>query len=111
MVEAGDQVLIDPMYSFTVDVQVYHPATTYVQGRPGWLLTEGAKLVELPAAFDRYAGHLLQATPKEEGPDTVPVDQLVLGRGNALVLPPGAFELRIIDCQGTLRGKAQLRVK
>jgi hypothetical protein len=105
------QVLIDPMLTDYLDVQVYHPITTYTKGRPGWLITEGVRLVELPQAFARYPGYLLQAAPAKESHDTVPVDQFVIGTGDALVLPPGSYELRIIDCQGALRGKAQLRVK
>jgi hypothetical protein len=110
-VDAQEQVLLDPAGLMTVDVQVYHPVTAYVKGRPGWLFTGGIVPVALPEAFAAYGGYLLQATPQGELPNTVPVDQVVIGKGDALALPPGAYELRLIDCEGTLRGTAELRVK
>ncbi len=65
----------------------------------------------LPEAFAAYKGYLLQATPEGELPDTVPVDQIVIGKNDTLALPPGTYELRLIDCEGTLRGTAALRLK
>jgi hypothetical protein len=110
-VDAKEQVLVDPLMSSLVDVQVYHPVTAYVKGRPGWLFTQGIVPVALPQAFAAYTGFLLQATPAGELPATVPVDQLVIGKGDALALSPGTYELRLIDCEGTLRATSQLRLK
>ncbi len=110
-VDAKEQVLVDPVRSMLVDMQVHHPVTTYVKGRPDWLFIQGVAPVALPKAFASYRGYLLQATPRGELPNTVPVDQLVIGKGEALAVPPGTYELRLIDCNGTLRGKAELRVE
>lgn len=105
------QVLIDPIRSNTVDVQVYLPITKYEKGIPEWLLSGNSKLYELPPTFEAYDGHLLQAVPLEERVDAIPVDQFVMGpERRSLLLPPGDYQLRIIDCQGTLVGVSEVKI-
>lgn len=83
LVDANNQPVVDFINSFGIDVQVYHPTTNYIQGRPDWQLAENSTLISLPTTWkENYAGYLLQATPEGERPDAVPADQIVIDHEN-----------------------------
>jgi hypothetical protein len=94
-----------------VDVEVYHPRTTYIKGRPSWLLSEEYRLYDLSPEILTFKGNLIQATIQNEDPLSVPVDQIVIKEGNALILKKGNYSLHIIDCNGSLIGEATLKVR
>jgi hypothetical protein len=100
--------LVDPINEIGIDAQVYHPKTTYIHGRPSWLLTKGHKAYELSKELKEFSGHLVQVVITNEDSLSVPVDQVVVEKDIALILKPGSYTLRIIDCKGTLIGKATL---
>ena len=105
----NDQTLIDLVNTMLVDIQVYHPRTEYVDGRPSWLLDADKRRYELPKEFEDYEGHLLQVVPLGENTDAIPVDQFVItSEKKLLILPPGEYTLRVIDCEGTLVGKSDM---
>lgn len=99
--------LVDPAAG--VDVQVYHPRTTYISGRPSWLLRGDNQVYNLSKEILEFKGNLLQAIIPTEDQSNVPIDQIIIGKGNALVLKPGNYLLRIIDCNGSLIAEATLK--
>ena len=106
------QVLMDPLTALKTDIQVYHPPTQYEAGAPTWLLAEDMNWYELPPTFNAYYGHLLQAVPLGERTDAVPVDQFVISaERKSLLLSPGSYQLRIVDCSGTLVGTSELVIE
>jgi hypothetical protein len=63
----------------------------------------------LTEEFENFSGHLLQAVITNEDSLSVPVDQVIIEKDIALILKPGNYSLRIIDCKGTLIGEATLK--
>jgi hypothetical protein len=96
------QVIVDPITNMGIDMQVYHPATRFVQGRPQWIIKEGIKQVFLPQEMKKYIGYLIQATPENESKEAIPVDQFILSEDKPLLLRPGKYIIRIINCEGEL---------
>jgi hypothetical protein len=92
-----------------IDVQVYHPRTSYRHGRPSWLLKDGNKLYDLSPEILSFKGNLIQAIIQNEGPLSVPADQIIIKEDHALILKTGNYSLRIIDCNGSLIGEATLK--
>ena len=65
-----------------VDVQVVHPATRMVHGRPSWLETMGRHPVQPgPGLVPKSGRSLVQVFLANEGTDAIPVDQAVLEPG------------------------------
>jgi len=92
-----------------VDLQVFHPPVTLVDGRPDWMTREGhRKPVEIPPELEPKDGRVLvQAFLASESDDAVPVDQVVLLAGEptpVLLLPEsqsgGGFRLVVQDEKG-----------
>jgi hypothetical protein len=87
-----------------VDLQVFHPRTPMVEGRPGWRFGDGFKPYRIPPGFvpgDRRV--LVQAFAEAEPDDAVPVDQVLVEAGAevpALALPPGWYRLVLQDEAG-----------
>lgn len=98
--------LVDPINAAGIDVQVYHPKTTYICQRPSWLVKDGYQLYKLNQKILEFKGNLLQAVVPSEEKLSVPVDQIIIKEGSALILMPGIYRLRIIDCNGTLIAEA-----
>jgi hypothetical protein len=75
----------------SVDLQVVHPRTTLVAGRPQWLEGMGRKPSPIPQALLPTAGtRLVQAFVEREGDDAIAVDQALVAPGTAapaLMLP------------------------
>lgn len=76
-----------------VDLQVVHPRVGPVEGRPGWLLTDGRAPRPAPARFRPVRGvTLVRAYRPGDAPDAVPLDQVLWragGRRPFLILPRG----------------------
>ena len=108
-----NKVLVDPINSISgIDIQVYHPVTKYFNNRPIWLLTKNKKIILLPKEFDEYFGFLIQAVKKGENYFAVPLDQFVISsEKKSLFLENGQYELRLIDCKGTLVAKSEVDVR
>lgn len=65
-----------------IDLQVIHPATRLVHGRPVWLARIGRKPVDIPRALLPATGRrLVQAFAADAPPDAVPLDQVVVRAG------------------------------
>ncbi|NEU07268.1 hypothetical protein GZH53_02985 [Flavihumibacter sp. R14] len=106
----NEDILVDPIKMTSIDMQVYHPLTSYIKGRPDWLLKTGAKLYDLPDEYRQYRGYLLQAFKYGEAESAVPVDQIIIDAEKALVLKPGNYVLKLTDRKGALAGTASLQI-
>jgi hypothetical protein len=78
---AGRPLLLG-QYRDAVDLQVIHPVTRVVHGRPDWLETMGRRPVRPAQSLVPETGRsLVQAFIAAEKDDAVPVDQVVLTAG------------------------------
>ena len=96
-----------------VDIEILHPKTVYINGRPDWMYRDGLrKTVEVDK--NRIADYpvMISAVPMGEF-DSVPVDRIELKHQYdtkaALVLAPGAYRIEIYD--GTNVTELELEVK
>lgn len=103
--------LVDPLSYGGIDLQVYHPPTTFIYGRPSWLLRPPYRIVPLPKDFFRFVGQLVEVKNKEEVRHSIPVDRTIIRSGVGLVLPAGEYKIGIIDCDGSLIAECNLSVK
>jgi hypothetical protein len=110
-IDKNDKFLVDPVNRTSIDIQVYHPKTQFKLGRPIWLAREGYGFYSLPQAFEKYSGHLLQVSRLASEKSEIPVDQIIIDNKTGLSLRSGDYELRIIDCRGTLKGVSSVTVK
>ncbi len=98
------------------DLVVFHPRDSEQDGRPRWLRMGGyrraVKVAGLPAA-PRDGSLLVQAFAKgEDASVAVPVDQVEYGPAQPrphLLLPKGAYTVRVVDASG--KSKHEVRVK
>jgi hypothetical protein len=112
-------VFFDPKgkpFGESFDMQVFFPRTTFVQGRPDWLLREmDRRLVPLPTKLVKNQGlQLAQAFGAGEPVTAVPVDQVLIRPGDpvpALALPNGRFWVRVIDVDGKESGREEIQVR
>jgi hypothetical protein len=105
LLSRGGKPLVTGEYAGAVDLQVFHPPTRLVRGRPDWLAgPSGRRPAEIPAEIDAKRGPILvQAFFDAEGDDAVPADQVVLRPGEArpvLVLRPGRYRIVAQDERG-----------
>jgi hypothetical protein len=95
----GDRPVTVGQYADAVDLQVYHPATRMVKGRPDWLAAMGRKPMAIPAGFVPQKGErLVQAFVASETDDAIPVDQVLLRAGDDVpsLMVPGDRPLRLV---------------
>jgi hypothetical protein len=97
-----------------VDMQVFTPPASLVDGRPLWLFTRLARrrvrIARLPDGARDGRQYLVQAFVSGERPDAIPFDQVVTTGGPVtLALQPGHYEIRVIGPQGEI-GHSDLRV-
>lgn len=69
-----------------------------------------ARQIPLPPEFSAFEGSLIQALHQHDTQTAVPVDQFIIAKGRALMLPEGNYNLRIVNCEGNLIGTAQVEV-
>jgi hypothetical protein len=78
-------------YAHAVDLQVFHPRTDLVHGRPGWLRRMGRTAQPIPSGLLPSKGRrLIQAFLPEEGEGAIPIDQVLVEAGKPvpfLMLP------------------------
>jgi hypothetical protein len=105
-----------PYHRGGTDVAVFFPRTTYVCGRPDWLVRElGRRPTDLPASLVKGNTMLLaQAFYPGEPPTAIPVDQIALMPGDPLpqlMLPNGKFDVRVINPTGAVVGRATVTTR
>ena len=86
--------------SGTFDLVVVHPAARFDRGRPAWRRRAGDRPVAIPASLYPAKGwRVVEARPVGEPVTSVPMDRVAIRRGEdiALMLPPGRYQLRVID--------------
>ncbi|MFL5561000.1 MAG: TPR end-of-group domain-containing protein [Gemmatimonadaceae bacterium] len=99
-----------------VDMQVFTPPDSLVDGRPGWLFTRlgrrRVQIARLPDGTRKGGGpYLVQAFVRGERPDAIPFDQAVTTGGPiTLALEPGRYEIHVIGADGEI-GHSELRVR
>jgi hypothetical protein len=80
----------------SVDAYVYHPRTTYVQGRPDWLLTAGRQLVAVASKIKVPYPCQVLAYVAGEPAEAVPADVIEMvspAEATALALLPGRYRV------------------
>ncbi len=107
----GEKPLVDPINYAGIDVQVYHPPTKFIKGRPTWRLRTSYQLVELPPGFEKFNGCLIQALRAEDRSDAIPIDQTIVYPDVGLVLQPGNYNIRVINGEGVLIATCRLEVE
>lgn len=95
-------------YANKVDMQVFHPRTKLINGRPDWLRLGGYRRpFALKDAWLPSAGRcLLQAFVESEPNDAIAMDQIVItekSRDGCLLLPSGVYRIMIQDEEGRSR--------
>lgn len=103
----GGKPLVVGHYAGLVDLQVVHPRTTRIAGRPDWLAAMGRTPTPIPVGLLPTQGtRLVQAFIASEGEDTIPIDQTLVTAGKtppALMLPSsgtGAIRYAVQDLTG-----------
>ncbi|HVA45893.1 MAG TPA: hypothetical protein VNH11_05850 [Pirellulales bacterium] len=89
----------------SVDMQVLHPPTKIIEGRPDWLVTAtGRVAVSIPDEVRAESVRMLvQAFIQHESDDAIPFDQALLMPGEPrpkLLLKPGEYRMVIQDERG-----------
>ncbi len=107
--------LVGGHYAGKVDMQVFHPATKLVRGRPDWLKSlPGRNAVEIPSEIAAMKTRVLvQAYLAIETEDAVPVDQVILHPDSpapVLILPDGEFRLVVQDESGNSKTERSITV-
>lgn len=88
---AGSKPLVIGDYRGAVDLQVVHPPTQRIDGRPDWLAAMNRTPTAIPARLlPKRGSRLIQAFLAREGEDAIPIDQVLVSAGNPppmLMLP------------------------
>jgi hypothetical protein len=98
------------------DLTVFHPRTTYQNGRPTWLTSEaGRRPYTLPKKVCGPARNcLVQARLTTESDAAIAIDQIEVTAGQALpatlMLPVGEFNIDVQDAAGTQLRRSKARV-
>ncbi|MDQ1232186.1 hypothetical protein [Sphingomonas sp. SORGH_AS_0879] len=95
----GEHPMTVGQYAGAVDLQVYHPETRMVKGRPDWLAAMNRRPMVIPAGFVPQKGErLVQAFIAGESDDAIPLDQVLLRAGEDVpsLLVPGDKPLRLV---------------
>lgn len=100
---------LSPLGLSTVDIQVYHPPTKFVHGRPDWFIKDKT-FITLPKEILQMKGKLLSVIKKGEPKEAVAVDQFVIDDEKQLLLHPGQYVARIIDCKGEILLNYSLKI-
>lgn len=104
------KVLVEPVNNGSIDIQIYHPPTNFIKGRPDWLMSDSKVRIPLPEKIKEYKGFLIQALLMNESNDAIPLDKFVINNEKELILPTGRFKIQIINCEGALIKEFQLEV-
>lgn len=88
----------EPPGSF--DLVIDHPEARFEGARPFWRKQAGDQLVAIASGLTPLTGwRVIEARPVGEPATSVPIDRVAIRRGEnvKLLLPPGRYNLRIID--------------
>ncbi len=116
LVRPDGAAYVEPNYLGIVDIEVIHPRTKYIHGKPDWLIDAGREMVLIPKEFylsKRYP-LLIQAKYVNESERAVPIDQIVVRSGEgsyALALPKGSYEIRLMNEEGVVLKKMSKTVE
>ncbi len=99
VLDSLNKPILDPIRSNFYDIQVYHPRTKFVNGRPDWQI-KNKRFIKLPSNLDNWIGHLVSVIKDNESIDAVPVDQFVYDGNKQLLLSAGKYKVRILNCKG-----------
>lgn len=96
--------LVVGKYAGAIDLQVAHPGTVRINGRPDWLSALGRTPVAIPATLlPKNGTRLVQAFIASEDKDAIPVDQVLVSAGESvpkLMLPGAPVRYAIQDPAG-----------
>ncbi len=104
---SNNKIWVHKEFQGRYDMQVFHPRTIYIHGRPNWLSLNGSRTpyflqdVNINGKFP----YLVSAYIKNEGVAAVPIDQLILSNPNshkALMLPKKDLIVIIRDKSGKI---------
>lgn len=102
-VNMSGESLVDPVNSSGIDIQVYHPKTVYIHGRPHWLKNDSNEYYQLPKDYMEYEGCLIQIKKTEENQDAIPVDRFIVGKqSKAIIVDKGQYNIELFDCEGKI---------
>jgi hypothetical protein len=92
-------------FAGSVDMQVLHPATKVIDGRPDWLVSAtGRVAVSIPDEVRADSARILvQAFIQHESEDAIPFDLVILTPGEPrpkLFLKPGEYRIVVQDERG-----------
>jgi len=87
------------------DVRLFHPRTTYINGRPDWLLMQGEREIYMLRSDSISIDYpiLVKAFHKNEGDKAVPADVIEIkdiADQKAMVLPKGEYDLLLKNLEG-----------
>lgn len=93
--------LVYGQYGGAVDLQVVHPRTTCISGRPGWLMGLGRRPKAIPRRLlPQSKRRLVQAFAKNAPSNAVPLDQVIVEAGGhppSLMLPDQPVRYQVQD--------------
>jgi hypothetical protein len=98
------------------DVFVFHPRTKFIHGRPDWQLFNGLKTPYFLKNINTTGEfpYLISAHIKNEDPNAVPIDQIMIADQNSnnkpLFLPKGEFIIKIRDKSGKLVEESEVMI-
>jgi len=102
VIDSNISPILAPLVKGNIDLQIYHPRTQYINDRPSWLIRD-RHFYPVPQPLKKWTGQLLSIVPVEYPEDAVPTDQFVLRQEDQqMLLYPGQYRARIIDCSGTI---------
>jgi hypothetical protein len=100
LVEKGSP-LVYGQYGGAVDLQVVHPRTICLSGRPDWLMALGRRPKAIPRDLLAQSGRrLVQAFAKNAPSNAVPLDQVIVEAGHrppSLMLPDQPVRYQVQD--------------
>jgi len=110
LLDSENKVIIKPLFTDRIDIQVYHPKTSFIKRRQDWKFESNVKSIPLSGEFKKYKNHLIQAVKRGESNDAIPVDQFVISNETILLLHSGKYDIRIINCGGDMVASSELVV-
>jgi|GEM_PF-2778981 len=110
LLDSENKTILEPLFTDRIDIQVYHPKTTFIKRRPDWKFESNVKSIPLSGELKKYKNHLIQAVKRGESNDAIPVDQFVISNETIPLLHSGKYDIRIINCSGDMVASAELVV-
>ena len=107
----SEKSYLNPIKEGGIDMQVYHPRTNYILGRPDWLINDDNDIYPLPKGINKLEGYFVQAIKANEAENSVPYDQFMIDTvETGIILAKGIYDLRIFNKYGKIHGTSKVRV-